>query len=331
MRDIFIRCDIGGHDGYGHATRMHAVAMELVSMGHKPPTFVSATPAIRNIVHPCPVKDMTMSDDGFLRAMQGVYPDNLLIIDKNYYWRDEDLWRLNQRTPVIRIDHPTAEAGTCRALVLPNNHMNPKVIANMSAAHGAALYYGFEYVIVSPAVQQMRVVPPVDRKPQVAIAAGGSDPHGALNHLYEVLRPIRSISKMFLVGSASKFTIPRPLDANSIIAPFDMRYIAESQCLVTMHGQTTYEALFLRVPVIGIGHSDDNCSAAWRLGALMQNTGFMYAGDIRKLNPEPILADIELVTQNGDFRSRSFDNTDRIDGLGAARIAEIVQHIAGEE
>lgn len=299
MRDVVIYTTAGGAHGLGHVKRMYTLATVLQSHGAQV-SFASSTPdAVAAEVSKC------FSVEGF------EYHDACYIFDTKEYWSEEEFHELRIIGHVVRMDHPHAMEGTADLVILPGVHYAQADITRVEQAVGKAnVLYGAEYVMLSPEVAALQPLPWDARKDMVLYCVGGTDAHDAARWFDEA-------------G-------PSQIDhAYHVCGPFANRAaylhcLSTAKLVVSLFGVTTYEALYLRVPLILCGTTAENIAAC---SILTERYGIRYGGEVHGL-VTPYSTSLSHVVQMC-WKHIQEGATDRwqslhIDNQGATRVADAI-------
>ncbi len=323
--NVLIRTDIGGNHGMGHAVRMLALARELQRQGALV-SFVTATEALRNYVVPfrCYLQAETAP----------CCPGDVLILDtKAPDWANDDsaLWlRRDAGLRVVRIDHPQASPDSCDLLIGPCAHWDAATVTRLRASFGTRFLYGWEYVLLDPAVAHLAPeTVTVREQGPIVFAAGGSDPTGALQAMYDATASYRSTQPLvFLHGARSQMLNPREnvqRASGSIIASFDRSWIRRGRLLVTMFGVTCYEALWWQVPQLIYSHTDENRDGALEFQYACDDVQYChYRGDLHTTDVAMFCTYLSYgLERSAGGSTVTFPS--RFDGQGLSRLATAIQ------
>ena len=331
---ILICADLGGTQGMGHASRMVAVAQELMRLSQDV-AFLTRTPELprwfrahgydwRVYCEPNCATEYDLLD----RPLPG-NPD-VIVIDRKDYYDALIFQKLRRQTKVVRIDHPDAAKDTADLLVIPNMHQPPEVLDRLHEDFEECLLCGSDYVMLSKTVSDMATVPYAERERSIVFFAGGSDPNHLLLDMYRATRELRLDhgQKIFVVGQMSgKIEMDAP-DSHSIVTGFDYQTLAMASLAVGPLSVTAYEAMRLGTPVLtfpGIP-SDEPCMEALDnvTGGAVQ-TFTASGGDFRDV----LLEQLRVLWHDKDARRWMSRQTQQmIDGQGARRVADAIWILA---
>jgi spore coat polysaccharide biosynthesis predicted glycosyltransferase SpsG len=332
---VVIRCDVGGHDGYGHARRMLGLARALQVRGAAV-AFASQTPALAPMIAPFEVWGLRSgrADTAALLDLVGLEPPDVLVIDKRADW-SPGLWApLRQACRVVRVDHPDADADSCDLLLIPNCHQSPEAVARLSQDFEDRLCYGAPYVLLDADLDQWR------RHRwggwaanRLVFLVGGVDPTGALQQfldLSERLAPrLPQVWLVYAVGQAQAQALKvRGLADNQAIVGFHPRFLMGAALWVGLFGVMVYNALALGVPMITVGHTATNTQASqWLMAATSATLDLGFLGTLgREAFTEAVVDvwhDAATRQQMGKLGRQL------IDGQGAQRCAEAILALGG--
>ncbi len=264
--NIIIRTDLGSHYGLGHATRMLALARVLASQGATV-AFVTATEALREYVKP--FRCYVFPEEAPCN------PGDVLVIDtKAQDWANDlpkgALWLARDSgLKVVRIDHPAAAPDSCDLLIAPGNHWSPETVTRLRSGFSDRFLYGWDYVLLDPEVTNLVPIPYPERvRGPVVFCAGGSDPSGALQQMYDWTKDLETEQELVFMEGAHRQGNLDPRDIMSrasacTLTDFDRRWIRQASLLVTMFGTTCYESLYWQTPQLILSHTEETQEAVW--------------------------------------------------------------------
>lgn len=192
------------------------------------------------------------------------------------------------------------------------------------------VYRGLEYIILNPdvaAIPKKQVFS--DLIKTVAVSAGGSDPADTLRRIYSLVKTdsFKEFNFYFFYGVDYAFAsgIPRRLPKNIVFKKFNHEAILKADILISAFGVSTYEFLWLNMPILTFGHQPNNAKAA---SALANATGALVdLGGIDTLNRR----DLQKRLLNLVSRESRIEMTCRaanlIDLDGPQRVASIIDSI----
>jgi len=318
MRVVF-RVDATGQHGLGHVTRCVALADALLAMSQldeRDILFVTTTPATG--VYASPYATVVVND----KVSFCFEEDDLLIVDtKATDWANDDtfLLRLRQRGPaVVRIDHPRAAAHSCDLLVIPNAHQSVATVETLRSRFGDRLRLGWDYVLMAPSRPPRLYA--LRRNGPVVFCSGGSDPGRALDWLFDHTHTcFPEWDKVYLVGQAYEGDMRQGVDdaLRWGVVPFSPTFLRNASLVVTLFGQTVYECLWWRSPVLALAGNEEN-----HMGCLeLLDQGLLdYAGYPTGC-PARLCDTVEAILADPETRSWRASQPLPLDGHGAARLA----------
>lgn len=319
---IVIRTDIGGPHGYGHASRCLALAHVLRNQGADV-FFTTSTGLLQSYV------------EGFSCYHGGESPqqcaghNTIHVIDtKATDWANDEasLSFLHRHgAKIVRIDHPHATPDSCDLLIGPCAHWSRKTVSKLQTTFGARFLYGWPYAMLTPDVTAFSPIPYAERtNGPIVFCAGGSDPSGALQRMYDWTQTMPSAHLLlFAVGEQAD----EPAWRGSRTAPtqiqrFKRSMLREASGIVSMFGQTCYEALWYRTPLFTIGHTEENVEGAAILARKMQYGVLDLRMPIYDMSQNLFLWRLETFFE---WRERFAERMPHVlDGQGIDRIAKAI-------
>jgi len=336
---VFLRCDIGGAAGLGHAQRMLSLAYALEDLGITKVTFLTQTASLRDFVDPfetfTPQVQARANEEALLfEGMALAHDPVVFVLDHAAYYPAPLLQRIRKAgAGVVRIDHPHATAGTADLVVLPGAHYSETILAQVSDELGTALLHGTDYVVLSQEGKRRTRYPytlydpPWSRKPQIVFSAGGSDPHDRLTTMLSATQDLHAmipdVDMLFMVGAYRRDPYRvSSLHPRAFLAGFDLRYVQDAMLCVMPLGLTVYEAMYLGTPALTLRYPNHGAysdhALACKVGASVAYGQEENAEIVRSTFCESLY---ELWKDDARRRSLADKSEGVIDGEGAHRIA----------
>jgi len=257
-----------------------------------------------------------------------------LFIDKLYNYSANFIIKLKELVKVVMFHNYCDGANFTNAYIFPSAHTDPLLISDLRWSNNITnLYYGFDYVVLNEKIVNIKKERNYKKKSAtIVITTGGSDPKGVL---IKVLRWINQIdilgvNVLALVGESFVHTktlesLKKKLNKNIIVTPYDVSYLEVADMAISTFGVSTYELVYLGLPILSIGHCKKNAESSRILSEKCSQ--LIDLGNIDDLTKEK-------------FRQGLYQVMDRIktnqvsgcliDGKGVSRVAEIIYNIEKE-
>lgn len=209
---------------------------------------------------------------------------------------------------VVVIDDNGDHAGvSCSMIVNPNLHASPGMYA--ANTWSPALLLGADYALIRPEIRAADV-PPMRDRAGVMLSLGGTDVLGRraeIEHHLRHHRPWTLTTAMGLIG-------PTTTSADAMVAA-----LASSRVGLIAVGTTTWEALCLGLPIVGVVVADNQVLVARSLS----EAGLAISFDLRmERDLSAITAALDDLHDSPDvLEERSARGRTLVDGLGADRVA----------
>ena len=338
---IFFRVDAGEQYGLGHVMRCRTLAETLHAQAPDVPlVFVTTTTTLGEIVgtEGLPWRVACFPDEwtAFEEVRSGVNYGDVFVFDEpaGMEWVDQ-LWRpkLQGIIPLVRIDAPWAEPGSCDLLILPGMHHGAETLERLDAGFGERLLVDAEYVMVRADLMENRRGW-YEHNAGIAFNAGGSDPERALQQLYVMTRALHSRFDdgppfFYLAGPLSmawKLDTPTWKD---FVTGFSHMTVAQAGLFVSLWGTTVYEALALGTPTLTIARTEAEAEDAARLEAATEGA-VQSLGTLAGLMRETLCDRLVALWQDAKKRKRMhYASAGLLDGKGAERVARAVLALGG--
>ena len=218
----------------------------------------------------------------------------------------EELMSRGERVVVID-DNGDHSAVPCSMIVNPNLHASPEMYANNPL--DPVLLLGTTYALIRPEIKAAHV-PPMRERSGVMLSLGGTDVLGRRAEIEQHLRrhrPWTVTTAMGLIGTATT-------SADEMA-----RALASSRVGLIAVGTTTWEALCLGLPIVGVVVADNQVRVAHSLQAVGLATSF----DLRiERDHSSLTAALSALHDSPDvLEERSVRGRSLVDGFGADRVA----------
>lgn len=327
---ILFRVDAGSRVGFGHFYRSISLARRLRKNGHEVVfSFLESSfwsERIREGFDFAVVPlDQADSEEKTRLYIDSHYID-VYYVDAILNFSDGYVESLRRICKVVFYQNMSLAAPRADVFIYPSVMVNPGFFARFGP--GVAIYRGLEYVFFHPDITQIpRKVDLPAKVRTVAVAAGGSDPLDTLRRIYTIIKSggFEGLKFFFFYGSdyTLKKEIPRDCPVNVEFHMFNHRAILKADVLITAFGVSTYEFLYLRIPVIAYGHQSSNAIAS---DELAQASGALISlGEIQGVNHSSLGAALARVSRPEVRTEMIRLATSAIDINGVSRVAAIIE------
>ena len=156
----------------------------------------------------------------------------------------------------------------------------------------------------------------------LVITTGGSDPSGVFFKIWDLLKGTNTHAT-FLIGNSFVNRDKLPVADNFLdIVDYDIDYIASAGTVISTFGISVAECLFLKKPVISLGHSYENTIGSEILSR--RTPACINLGYFEDITRESLLNEINRLKQPNE-EIKSWLSQDIIDGKGVNRIASWIK------
>lgn len=278
---ILFRVDAGGKVGLGHFYRSITLARKLKEDGHKVVFSFIMSPFWSAQIQAgfdflmLPLLEAKTEEETYLYIKSHCI--DIYYVDAILDFSNEFLERLREICKVVFYQNMSAAAPCADIFIYPSLRSNPDFFSLFN--NYSTIYRGLKYVIFHPDIFLMtRKEWFSGRLRNIAVSAGGSDPLNTLYHIYKIVKNknFQAYQFTFFYGNdyIFKSNIPKNLPSNIKFQEFNHQEILLSNVLLTTFGVSTYEFLYLKMPVIAYGHQIDNAIAS---NELAMNTGALIS------------------------------------------------------
>lgn len=328
--NILFRVDAGGKTGLGHYYRSLSLAKELTLRGH---TVVFSH--LKSSFWDAEIKS------GFSYSL----------IELNEYNNENETieYIVNQKIDVYYVDGIIEfnkefidKVKNYSSVIFYQNLTPSRVFADVfisSSIHQDAsfyslftnktkVHYGLKFFTFNPSISGLKKKRNINSNlTSVAVSAGGSDPNNTLLKMYNLV--FKTISKniqiVFYYGQdyVYKNSIPSKPPSNIEFKVFNHKDILKHDALITAFGVSTYEFLYLGIPIVSYGHQKSNAIASDFLES--QTKSLISLGEIDKITEEKFKRAFTEIKKQTVRKSLTFNASSMLDLKGTKRIVEIIE------
>ena len=332
---IIFRCDASPNIGLGHIVRCLAVAKEL----QKQNQIIFATikddtnSFIREAGFEIFFKEKDETEEKYLKRLNYIIHNDIIVIDKKYSYRIEPLNDLRQNNiKIIMIDNICKGLSKCDEIIFPNAHLNKNILKKyLSQEQINKVKTGTEYIILRNEILALKdkINHNFHNPPNIIVTTGGTDPEGVLLKLISWLKEMKlEVNILILIGQAFKYKnrlekLIINLPDNFQVLPYSLEELLKADIVICTFGVSIYEMIYLQIPTICISHSRENAKGAKILKeryGVVENMGF-----IENLTPQNLYLSIKKLLENKTYYKNIIKKCNNlIDGNGAKQIGEII-------
>lgn len=208
--------------------------------------------------------------------------------------------------------------------ILPSINQNKDFFESFTEK--TKIFQGLEYFTFHPLIADIeRKVTINNEIKSVAFAAGGSDPKDTLRKLFSLIKESTEIEYFFYFGVNYIFkdSWSKEVPKNIHLKTFSHLSILQHDVLVNAFGVSTYEFLYLGMPIMSYGHQESTTRAS---ETLSDNTkAFMHIGDIKDIDEAQILQSISVMNNQKVRTEYSQKALNLLDLRGPYRVVKILE------
>ncbi|MGN6351932.1 MAG: hypothetical protein ACTHLB_01005 [Parafilimonas sp.] len=329
------RFDAGAQHGLGHFSRSIAVAKQLLSKRPDARIIIlsAATAYMQREKNKLPFEVILVDEINetiVLNYVKNIRP-GVLFFDKLEELNKDTITALKDYTKLILFHNYSRYDTWADVIIITAEHIdiNDLPFQHVPYKGPAKIYAGPDYVVMNEAILPLRSLFKIrDKANTVAITTGGSDPKGVMISLLEKIdfKKFNDINFTFFAGD--DFLHKERLNAytnitNVAFLPFNIKSIAACDAAISTFGVTTYELLYMGMPVISVGHAAANVKGSKYLAA--NYNCILDIGYIDDVEENELNRVINLLIQDADARARLHHAGKKlIDGKGAERVCDII-------
>jgi spore coat polysaccharide biosynthesis predicted glycosyltransferase SpsG len=332
------RFDAGAHYGLGHFSRSIALAKQILK--EEPVAQISifseATAFMKQQKELLPfniVLHETPDDEIFINYIRNIGTD-VLVFDKLQELSKDTICKLKKYTKLIFFHNYSKYAMWADAVIIPAAHLHEKDLHFILPDNFAQskLYFGPEYIVLNESTLPLRTIFTLrNHVTSVAITTGGTDPKGVMITLLNKInfKNFPALTFNFFVGDAFLFKDKLSnykIIPNVNIIQFKLEDLIQSDIVIATFGVTTYELLYLGIPVISVAHAQQNAN-----GSKYLSDNFNCISDlglIDKLQEKHLNSAICNLSKDVNTRKDyHYKGRSLIDGKGVNRVTNIIRNM----
>ena len=203
------------------------------------------------------------SDEVFNDFLIEKYEPNVLIIDEKKAYKIGDIKRWQKFTRFVSVDFIGEGYELCDKIIIPNAHFEPKRYLAFKN-----IVWGWDWVLVNKEVFELKPKRTLPQKINtIVITTGGGDPSGVL---FKFLKWLEGCKRevLILIGDAFKHKDrlkKLKLHGNFKILPYHPSKLLEGDIAIATFGVTVYELIYLNIPFVCMGHTEENSEGCKKL------------------------------------------------------------------
>ena len=323
MKKCFFRVDATASLGFGHMMRCLAVAYELVN-DFKVVFVVRGIESERELEkYDFEIIQMSekVNEENFLLSLSSKNPDGIWIIDTKKQFHEKFLPTLKENCDVLLlIENLSKNMDYADGILFPAAHLDFDTLDSwLPKEKRNKVLTGWDWILLRSEIIGASILNP---KIPLAITTGGSDPSGVFFKIWELLKGT-NIHATFLIGNSfiNRDKLP---DADNFlnIFDYDIKHIASAGTVISTFGISVAECLFLKKPVISIGHSYENAIGSEILSR--RTPACINLGYFEDITREALVNEIEKL-QQPNKEITSWFSQDIIDGQGVNRVVSWIK------
>ncbi|OQY00023.1 MAG: hypothetical protein B6I24_01015 [Bacteroidetes bacterium 4572_128] len=333
---IFFRVDANKNIGFGHLFRSLNIANTIKKMYKiKEIIFLTKNNKIcKNILNKNNFSFILKEknqEEIFLEKIISKNNFDILFIDNFYPYERKIIEKLKKYLKIIMFHNLCEGSFYSDICILPSAHTEEEII-NDERWKNTRFLHGEKYIVINENINILKKTPKNRKKNffNLTITTGGSDPKGVLITLLEFLNDLKIDNFQITALVGISFYEKKKLEnlkkklANFIkIIPYSEKEFLKSDMVICTFGVSTYELMFLEIPIISIGHSEINTKASEILEKKFNS--IIDLGLIDNLKKEILQKTIfNLLKNRNDLEILSKNQKNFIDGKGNLRVAKII-------
>ncbi|WPP53313.1 hypothetical protein [Catalinimonas niigatensis] len=325
--NILFRVDAGGKVGLGHYYRSITLAKRLKSKGcsltilHRPSLFWSKI----SLPFPSIVLEEEENEHVLRLIKENEY--SVFYVDGILDFEESLMNEIGKRkTSVVFYQNLSSTKHLCDVFILPSLNYDERFFDSFSIH--TRIFKGLDYVIFNEMVYNLPKLGKIREKVKsIGLISGGSDPKNVLLHLYSLINHQAFEDVQFTYFYGEDFMhidkVPASPEMNASFVSYDLEQICKMDVVIGTFGVSTYELMYLGMPIISVGHQTSNAEASYRTAK--HTKAVIDLGLVDALSSVELNKAIQELISNFQKRESLKQNSTRaIDALGVERVADII-------
>ena len=323
MKKCFIRLDATSSLGFGHLMRCLAISYKLKADFDV--IFVVKGVESRNKLDEYDLRIIQITENNceedFLLSLASNNPNAIWIIDTKKQFDEKFLPNLKKNCDVVLLIENLSKNMECAdGILFPAAHLDYDILKSwLPKENRDKILTGWKWILLRDEIINASIS---DIKFPLVITTGGSDPNGVFFKIWNLLKGTNTHAT-FLIGKSFVNRDKLPVADNFLnIIDYDIEHIASAGTVISTFGISIAECLFLKKPVISVGHSYENTIGSEILSR--RTPACINLGYFEDITKESLLNEIDRLKQPNN-EIKSWLSQDIIDGKGANRVASWIK------
>ncbi len=260
---------------------------------------------------------------------------DVLFIDNIYNYEPEFLTELRKKIQVILFHFYRPACFYADKYILPSAHTSDAILSNKLWYKSEVKFFsGPNYVIINQEIKEIKRKRIENKKNnnilKLVVTTGGSDPKGVLLKVTEWLSNsnLKNVDICILKGQVfmhdkALTNLMKKAPSFIKIKVYDQNELIDADIAICTFGVSTYELMYLGIPVLSIGHATANAQGS----SLLQKRyhALIDLGLFDELTENKFITNLELVLNSSKIRSNlSTKASVIIDGKGLDRVTDLI-------
>ena len=318
LRTALIVCDSNREYGSGHVMRSITLGISLQKVGFKvvlncfeiPEALIERAESfgLRVMKRNAQQAEIAIAAE----VCASTHPGDVVVFD-GYYFDQRAITEVHRSERFVVVIDDNGDLADCESSVILNQNLHANEEMYRCNSSGSKLLLGCEWALIRPEVLAARESQTRVHRQGIFIAMGGTDPLG--------IAP--GISSRLINQTGLKVVTAGGFLGQSSLSPTEMaEEMAHSRIGVIACGTTTWEALCLGLPLVGVVVADNQIQVAQ---SLKENNLGDFIDCRKEVDIESILkATMALLNENLRLEEISRRARNLVDGQGASRLASSI-------
>jgi UDP-2,4-diacetamido-2,4,6-trideoxy-beta-L-altropyranose hydrolase len=275
-------------------------------------------------------------EEEFLYSKVSIGGYQILFIDKIYNYSASFIQSLKDYVKVVMFHYVCEGAYHADTFILPSVHSDKETMeSELWKKNNVDFRWGFDFIIINDNILKINRKRKANNRKKLIITTGGSDPKGVILYLSEWLSKmsLEDVDIKILYGEAfaqkeKLFQISENFPENIKLSPFVYDELVDADMAICTFGVSTYELMFLEIPVLSVSHAQTNAKGSKNL--VERYEVIRDIGLIDDLDFETFESTLKDFINDIELYKMKFKENKYLDGKGLERVAKTIYNTVYE-
>ncbi|ANQ50235.1 hypothetical protein MY04_2867 [Flammeovirga sp. MY04] len=258
-----------------------------------------------------------LSEEEFLLSNINTIKPDKIYFDIIYDYSLDFITSIKEKAEIIFFQNNSKSKFKVDKFILPSIHNDNEYLNDSRWKEGelSILYHGSNYVIFNDSLEKYRSNNLIQKEKikKIIVTTGGSDPEGVMLKLLSFLNgseyEIFALIGVNFIKKDELEILKRELSSNIHLVDFDYSYFEDCDLVISTFGVTTYELVYLGIPILSVGHAIPNARGSAVMASKISS--MIDLGLSKELNIEHFQSSLSKIKKDySTFQKRAFLNKD---------------------